>query len=95
MGRQMFALSRTKTKEWKVGEGWLYCGLKKVDVESTTLPASASSVYLNVSESEGEFSAALSGQEDKSAIVSILLYKFKEGKVKMDGRNVIFVPLYN
>jgi hypothetical protein len=93
--KQLFALSKTKTKKWKVGKGWLYCGLTKVDVTSAELPESAEKAYINVTESDGEFAATISEQEDVDAVVSIVLYEFKNNKLKLDGRNVIFVPLYN
>lgn len=93
--KELFALTRSKSEGWKVGEGWLYCGLEKVDVEAATLGSNPTAAYINVTESNGEFSAQISAQENQNAVVSIKLYEFEDGKLKRDGRNVIFVPLYN
>lgn len=91
----LFALTESESEGWKVGEGWLYCGLKKVDVEEATLGSNSTAAYINVTEDGGDFKAEVSAQEDASAIVSIKIYEFEDGKLKRDGRNVIFVPLYN
>ena len=93
--KQLFALSRTKTKKWKVGDGWVYCGLVKVDVEAAEIPSTASKAYLNVFEEDGEFSAEVSEQADLDAVVSVVLYEFENSKLKLDGRNAMFIPLYN
>lgn len=86
----------TKTSDgWKIGSGWIYCGLTLVTVEEATIPASSSQVYLNVKFAGTSFSASISQTKDNDAVVSIVLYEFSAGKIKTDGRNVMFIPLYN
>ena len=82
LSKQLFALSKSKTDGWKVGEGWVYCGLVKVDVEATTLGAISGSatVYVHVK---------------ADAAASIVLYEFENGKLKWDGRLAPTIPLYN
>jgi hypothetical protein len=96
--KQLFALSKSKTDGWKVGEGWVYCGLVKVDVEATTLGAISGSatVYIHVkTDGEGGFTAEVSKNADNSAVASIVLYEFENGKLKWDGRLAPTIPLYN
>ena len=96
--KQLFALSKSKTDGWKVGEGWVYCGLVKVDVEATTLGAISGSatVYVHVkADGEGGFTAEVSKSADNSAAASIVLYEFENGKLKWDGRLAPTIPLYN
>lgn len=91
----LFALVKSRSEGWKVCSGWIYCGLQKVDVEEATLGSDPEAAYLNVTASDGGFSAEISSQEDTDAIVSIVLYEFEDGKVSKDGRNAMFVPVYN
>ena len=91
----LFALVKSRSEGWKVCSGWIYCGLQKVSVEEATLGSNPRAAYLNVTESGGKFSAEISSQAATDAIVSIVLYEFKDGKVSKDGRNVMFVPVYN
>lgn len=94
----LFALSKSKTDGWKVGEGWVYCGLVKVDVEATTLGAISGSatVYVHVkADGEGGFTAEVSKSADNTAAASIVLYEFENGKLKWDGRLAPTIPLYN
>lgn len=96
--KQVFVLSKNKTDGWKVGEGWVYCGLKKVDVEAVTLGAISGSatVYVHVkADGKGGFTAKVSKDKDDSAVASIVLYEFEDGKLKLDGRLAPTVPLYN
>ena len=98
LSKQLFALSKSKTDGWKVGEGWVYCGLVKVDVEATTLGAISGSatVYVHVkADGEGGFTAEVSKSADNSAAASIVLYEFENGKLKWDGRLAPTIPLYN
>ena len=93
----LFALSKSKTDGWKVGAGWVYCGLEKVDVGATTLGdiSSDTKVYLHVMENNGAFTATVSKNVNDNAIASIVLYEFEEGKLKWDGRLAPIIPLYN
>ena len=96
--KQLFALSKNKTDGWKVGSGWVYCGLVKVNVEATTLGAISGSatVYVHVkADGEGGFTAEVSKDADNSAVASIVLYEFENGKLKLDGRLAPTIPLYN
>lgn len=96
--KRLFALSKSKTDGWKVGEGWVYCGLVKVDVEAVTLGAISGSatVYVHVgTDGKGGFTAKVSKDADNSAVVSIVLYEFEDGKLKLDGRLAPTIPLYN
>lgn len=96
--KQLFALSKSKTDGWKVGEGWVYCGLVKVDAEAVTLGAISGSatVYVHVkTDGKGGFTAEVSKDADNSAVASIVLYEFENGKLKLDGRLAPTIPLYN
>ena len=96
--KRLFALSKSKTGGWKVGEGWVYCGLVKVDVEAVTLGAISGSatVYVHVkADGKGGFTAEVSKDADNSAVASIVLYEFEDGKLKLDGRLAPTIPLYN
>lgn len=96
--KQLFSLSKNKTEGWKVGKGWVYCGLVKVDVAPTTIgPISGSAaVYIHVkADGEGGFTAEVSKNADNSAVASIVLYEFENGKLKLDGRLAPTIPLYN
>lgn len=91
----LFPLSRSETEGWKVGKGWVYCGLKKVDVEEAAVGQNPSAVYLNVTADGGEFTAVVSPTKDDKALVSFVLYLFEDGELKTDGRYAPFIPLYN
>lgn len=96
--KQLFALSKNKTEGWKVGAGWVYCGLVRVNVEATTLGAISGSakVYVHVkADGKGKFTAKVSKTEDNGAVASIILYEFENGKLKWDGRLAPIIPLYN
>ena len=96
--KQLFALSKNKTEGWKVGRGWVYCGLMKVDVETTTIGeiSGSAKVYIHVNaDGEGKFTAKVSKTEDNGADASIILYEFENGKLKWDGRLAPIIPLYN
>ena len=96
--KQLFALSKNKTGEWKVGAGWVYCGLVKVDVEATTIGtiSGSATVYIHVkTDGNGKFTAEVSKNKDLDAVVSIVLYEFGNGKLKLDGRLAPTIPLYN
>lgn len=96
--KQLFALSKNKTDGWKVGGGWVYCGLMKVDVEAATLGeiSGSTKVYVHVkADGKGKFTAKVSKTEDNGAVASIILYEFENGKLKWDGRLAPIIPLYN
>ena len=96
--KQLFALSKNKTEGWKVGGGWVYCGLMKVDVETTTIGeiSGSAKVYVHVkADGKGKFTAEVSKTEDNGAVASIILYEFENGKLKWDGRLAPIIPLYN
>ena len=96
--KQLFALSKNKTEGWKVGGGWVYCGLMKVDVETTTIGeiSGSAKVYVHVkADGKGKFTAEVSKTEDNGAVASIILYEFENGKLKLDGRLAPTIPLYN
>ena len=99
--RRLFELSWSATDGWIVGPGWVYCGLEKVDMEvpndraGVSVGQNPSMVYLHVYEEGGEFSIEASAQADPTALVSVVLYKFENGKAPIDGRNAMFIPLYN
>ena len=96
--KQLFALSKNKTEGWKVGGGWVYCGLMKVDVETTTIGeiSGSAKVYVHVkADGKGKFTAKVSKTEDNAAAASIILYEFENGKLKWDGRLAPIIPLYN
>lgn len=96
--KQLFALSKNKTDGWKVGGGWVYCGLMKVDVETTTIGeiSGSAKVYVHVkADGKGKFTAKVSKTEDNGATASIILYEFENGKLKWDGRLAPIIPLYN
>lgn len=99
--RRLFELSWSATDGWIVGPGWVYCGLEKVDLEIPNDRAGVSvglnpvNVYLHVYEDDGEFSIEVSDDEDEGALVSVVLYKFENGKAPIDGRDAMFIPLYN
>ena len=96
--KQLFALSKSKTDGWKVGKGWVYCGLVKVDVEAVTLGAISGSatVYVHVkADGKGGFTAGVSKDKDDSAVASIVIYELENGKLKLDGRLAPTIPLYN
>ena len=96
--KQVFVLSKNKTDGWKVGEGWVYCGLVKVDVKAVTLGNinGSATVYVNVStDGKGGFTAEVSKDKDDSAVASIVLYEFEDGELKLDGRLAPTIPLYN
>ena len=96
--KQLFALSKNKTEGWKVGGGWVYCGLMKVDVETTTIGeiSGSAKVYVHVkADGKGKFTAKVSKTEDNGAAASIILYEFENGKLKWDGRLAPIIPLYN
>lgn len=95
---QLFSLSKNKTDGWTVGGGWVYCGLVKVDVATTTLGeiSGSATVYIHVkTDGEGGFTAEVSKNADSSAAASIVLYEFENGKLKLDGRLAPTIPLYN
>lgn len=91
----MFQATKTSEGGWKIGSGWIYCGLTRVTVNEATLPSSASTAYLNVNFAGTTFKASISNTPDNEAVVSIVLYEFSAGKIRTDGRNVMFIPLYN
>ena len=96
--KQLFALSKNKTDGWKVGAGWVYCGLVRVNVEATTLGAISGSatVYVHVKvDGKGGFIAEVSKNADNGAVASIVIYEFENGKLKLDGRLAPTIPLYN
>lgn len=96
--KQLFALSKNKTDGWKVGGGWVYCGLMKVDVEAMTLGeiSGSAKVYVHVkADGKGKFTAKVSKTEDNGTVASIILYEFENGKLKWDGRLAPIIPLYN
>lgn len=96
--KQVFILSKNKTDGWKVGEGWVYCGLRKVNVKAVTLGniSGSATVYVNVStDGNGGFTAEVSKDKDDSAVASIVLYEFEDGELKLDGRLAPTIPLYN
>lgn len=96
--KQLFALSKNKTEGWKVGAGWVYCGLMKVDVDAVTLGeiSGSAKVYIHVkADGKGKFTAKVSKTEDNAAAASIILYEFENGKLKWDGRLAPIIPLYN
>ena len=96
--KQLFALSKNKTEGWKVGGGWVYCGLMKVDVETTTIGeiSGSAKVYVHVkADGKGKFTAEVSKTEDNGAVASIILYEFENGKLKWDGRLAPIIPLSN
>lgn len=96
--KQVFVLSKNKTDGWKVGEGWVYCGLVKVDVKAVTLGniSGSATVYVHVStDGRGGFTAEVSKDKNDSAVASVVLYEFENGKLKLDGRLAPTIPLYN
>ena len=96
--KRLFALSKSKTDGWKVGEGWVYCGLVKVDVKAVSLGniSGSATVYVHVStDGKGGFTAEVSKDADNSSVASIVLYEFENGKLKLDGRLAPTIPLYN
>lgn len=91
----MFRATKTEDGDWKIGSGWIYCGLTLVTVEEATIPKASTHAYLNVEFDGTSFSASISKDMVHDAIVSIILYEFSDYKIKTDGRNAMFIPLYN
>ena len=72
----------------------MYCGLVKA-VTLGNISGSAT-VYVHVKvDGEDGFTAEVSKNKDLDAVVSIVLYEFENGKLKLDGRLAPTIPLYN